>query len=380
MAIQFVPQPQPKILTAITVPTGGWQLKIYTTNIAQYDVANTVTLIAGDYFMAWDQQTDCFIYHFAKEVFEKIAVTLASAFGVVWIDADHKVNITFEGDHYAGNPQRDVKIAWTELDGETIGKILGFDVSADLELTGTDYPTTVADYPHAYGWYADADGTIADDMPEDAERVYSLQSKAPSGHVVTQYIGEAGVNVLGLQFVENTKMWSGGIGYTETATYPRTQNEPLECWWQEARQGKRFRVYRDGQFNTDRAVQTGTVTFATATRLDDNTKTWQTDPPRWVNRLAYQADIASAGGATNATVPGRWLVSAMVDSDTLTMVNPVGGGASPYQVLNGAQYWLFEQTYGTYVLDLEGMKDFKPQEIKEIDEWNITIPLLKYES
>ena len=49
---------------------------------------------------------------------------------------------------------------------------------------------------------------------------------------------------------------------------------------------------------------------------------------------------------------------------------PNGGGA----------YYILEQTYGTYWLDLEQTKEFLPVEIPKIDRYNFRIHLLKYQS
>jgi hypothetical protein len=61
---------RPKILTAVTVPTGGWDLKIYFSVAGAYDTDVTVTIPAGTYFLADDGQDDDFIRVLNTEIQE----------------------------------------------------------------------------------------------------------------------------------------------------------------------------------------------------------------------------------------------------------------------------------------------------------------------
>ena len=142
--------PRPKILSVVTVPTDGWTLRIKYSTVAAGQFGETVdaTIPAGDYFVAWDCQSDDFMWKLANVC--NVALhnaALADWVGrsqgmAMWIDSDHKVHIGFAGSWFAdfANAHRDVRIAWTEEDGASIGAVLGFDTSADLDLTGVESP------------------------------------------------------------------------------------------------------------------------------------------------------------------------------------------------------------------------------------------------
>lgn len=364
----IAPQPQPKILSVVTVPTGGWQLRIKISDAGSLDTTLTATLAAGDYFVAWDQQSDDFIKSLNAAIITATDASVTSTTGDVhiWINSDHKVVIDFEGPYYEGATHQDVSIVWTALDGASIGAVLGFDTSADDTDTSNDHARFTSDYPHAYGWYADQDGAIAEDLPHDISEFQGSQAVSTGGHIKSQFLAARYSNRLGLQFLPEDKTWSNDVGYTAAAVYPYTRNEPLECWWKEARQGKRFRVYRDGQINTARFADTGTATGSSSTTLTDSGKVWSATPQRWAGRILYMPDLTDNLGA-----PGQWYI--VSNTATVLTVN-----ASATAVLSSLTYFIFEQTYKTYVLDLAQMTKFEPRERPAINRYDIALPLLRY--
>src|SRR5690348_6625867 len=131
------PIPQPKLLGVVTVPSGGWQFKIYLSNLADYDKTVTVTVPAGDYFVAWDAQSDDFLWKLSNLLNTAIYAlggSFAAGGGRMSFEigaTTHKVKFGFDGAHYTTAQKRKVKLAWTELDGDEIATVLGFDSSAD---------------------------------------------------------------------------------------------------------------------------------------------------------------------------------------------------------------------------------------------------------
>ena len=365
-----MPIPRPKILSVITVPTGGWTIKIYRSQVVSFDTSFTAVLPAGDYFMAFDLQSDDFLWKLQDVI--NVAATYHTGNGInFWIDPDtHKAKLAFVDSYYAADPARDVKIAWPENDGASIANALGFDGSADYSSTGVDYPVLTGDWHHAYGWYADEDGSLGDLSIEDVDNPEAEQSVAPSGHVKTHYIASRYTNSIALQFVPRDKMFSGDVGYATTPVAPYEKNEPLQCWWKEARQGKRFRVYRDGYLNTDRAVDRGVANAAgqQGTTITDADKAWDTDPQVYKSRLVYVSMTVNT-----VTVLLRMFISSHT-ATALTVPNDFD------QDMNAAVYYIFDQPYQTYVLDLKSTPRFEPRERPHIDRFDLTLELLRYES
>lgn len=374
MTLILAPQPRPKLLTVVTVPTGGWDLQFKTSTSSSLDTTNTITIPAGDYFVSGDRQADDFV----DEIQRLMEADLSLSGEIpVWIDSNNKVRFSFDGSTFQGTGQ-DVSIDWTAADGDEIGKVLGFDTSADDQATGADNPTITGDYQHGYAWYADADGYIESDLPQDSDSATVLQSLTPRGQSIAQFIASQQRNFMSMQYIPETRMWSGDKGYGDASIYPYARNVPLECWWQEARQGKRFRVYRDGQIDSSRFVNSGTMTSGTdETTLEDTTKSWNTDPDRWVGRLAY---VESWGN--NISNVRVWGYISANTATTLTLPeigNPPAGSGSEWDRAT-TQYYLLENTYRTYVLDLGQMSEFRPNEYPNINEYSITIPLIRYQS
>lgn len=371
--------PQPKILSAITVPTGGWVFKLYVSRLAQYDTEVTATIAAGTYFLSWDNQSDDFLYAFGVAVNAAIDAAHAAfpSYSLqCWLDSSYKVNIGFEDSYYQGSPARGIKLAWTEQDGDDIAKVLGFDYSADDTNTsagGSNNKTFTADWQHGYGWYANDDGLLRDSMVEDESEVAAMQSVAESGLTRTQRIGQRFLNTIKLEFVPRDRMWSQNVGYGASSVYPYEKNQGLECWWLQAQQGYRFRFYRDGRHTLAAAAVAGTATGATTTTLTDSGRSFDTDPQPYAGRLLW---IDRWG--TNINFPARFYVS----SHTATVLS-TGNAAAYSQNMNtgGSGYHVFDQPYQTYVVDLAKMRSFKPVQTAEaLDVYSIEIPVRRYVS
>jgi hypothetical protein len=379
-----MPIERPKILTAITIPTGGWTLTINYSTVANgvYGDPVTSTMAAGTYYMAWDGQADDFMWELANTVNVALdAAGLADWVGrsegmMILLNSNHKVQIGFSGTWFEdfGGAHSDVQIDWTATDGVSIGGVLGYDTSAVLNFDQSGPPETLtADDQHAYGWYADTDGELEKLGIEPEDSPAFEQSFAPSGHSKVQYIGTKFENELQLRYVPRLKTWSRNIGYTTAAVYPYARNVPLECWWQEARQGIQFRVYRGSTIDTTKANDSITPTADTATTLTAGGESFSIDPDQWAGKLlivpAY-TDVIS--------LSMRFYIA----SHTATVLTVAQQQEPQRDVANSdvSVCHLFDQRYETYVVDLNAMQGFKPQEMKDIDKFTIRIPLVRYET
>ncbi|HJW74987.1 MAG TPA: hypothetical protein VJ787_04875, partial [Thermoleophilia bacterium] len=61
---------RPKLLSVVTIPSGGWQLRMYISNVTQWDTPVTVTMAAGEYFVAFDQQGDDFVRELHRRIYD----------------------------------------------------------------------------------------------------------------------------------------------------------------------------------------------------------------------------------------------------------------------------------------------------------------------
>lgn len=364
--------PQPKILTAITVPTGGWALRIQISNAAPYDVNVDFTIAAGTYYLAWDGQSDDFLHQLCSKFY--LAATVAGYANTqmnAYLDSNHKVVLAFHGSHYNGATGNQIKIKWTTNNGSDIAKVLGFDYATD-DTTNSNYPHVTGDYHHGYGWYADADGRLEDILTEDVSEAMVLQSRAHSGKVVTQLISERWRNELMLRWLPQDKTFSRGVGYGESPLYPYDYNEGLECWWELAKQGTQFRVYADGcSLDTSRAnryLESG----GTATTVTLSGVTLSTTPQRYKGALLYQATWN-----VNGTAFGNRFYVASHTSTVLTISN--GDPTGLYNIgANDSAVYLFDYSYQTYVVDLGKMKEFLPKQAARHALWDLDIPLWRY--
>lgn len=363
-----MPGPKIKILPAITIPSGGWTLKVYITDTVQFDTGVTATMSAGTYYMSNDNQSDCFLWELMDKLYDALDA-LGAGGGkddyngsdylgkpILWIDnATQKVKILLGGE------TADMRFSWSENDGDSIADVLGFNSATVNDYTGT---TLTADWQHAYGWYDD-EGAAADYIVEDIAEPNVLQSVAPSGHVKTTYIDTLYKNTLELQLVKRLRMWSGGIGYAEESIDPYERNVPLECWFKEAEQGIQFRVYEYNQWDTTLALRTGTATGgSTTTLIDSIIGGFDADPQE------HKGQIIEIDGATEGIL--RYYISSHTTT-TFTLPN-----ALLNVDLNGEDYTIYDMRYRTYVLDLRAMRAFAPVEVSRTNRFNLIIPMRKY--
>jgi len=359
--------PRPKILTELTVPTGGWVLDLYITDAVQFDTKVQVTIAAGTYFVSWDQQADDYLGALQRACYTALDASAVAAYNganeggkpCFAINSAGKVLIEVIGE--------EMRIDWTAEDGASIAAVLGFDSSAVLDMVAdTQYTGT---WQHAYGWYAADDNYIKMDMPDDVPITRSLQSVVPSGQVSTQFVAERYRNELALQFVPRNRMWSNGVGYTTTPTKGYEKNQGLECWWHQAAQGKRFRYYRDSVIDTAKAEITGTATGGTTTTLTDSGRSWDTDPQEHEGKLL----VLSFTGSGQQM---RW----HIDSHTATVLTVADDVHNVAVNFGGNGYYIFNQPYRTYVVDIQRMSEFAPRELPQLDKYDIRIPMLRYQA
>jgi hypothetical protein len=381
-------QPRPKILTRITVPTGGWTFKWYAEAGKAGETAITAVIAAGNYYMADDQQTDCFL----RELSNK-AIIASKAAGydegpVLWIDSDHKTKIGFEGADYATGDKQSVKIAWTENDGASIAAVLGFDSSADDSSDGTDNATFTGDYHHAYGWYADEDGLLAPggDQVEDIDNPNAIQNRSIAGYAKTQYLGSFFTNRLALQFVTQGKVFSNGVSYgsapvqSSDGATATARNEPLECWYREARRGTPFRVYRYNQRDSGSAADRGSSSFAGAasTTYTVTAKAWSEEPQRWAGGLLVLPGGSSDGYLLSLDVQVSWYITSNTDNDLTVPAHPTGYIHNSNN--DPTTFQIHDMRYETYVLADPQSQPFEPTELPNIARFDWSMRLLKYVS
>jgi hypothetical protein len=361
-------QERPKILTRFTL-SSALTLKLYIDNAGSFDQSVSVTVPAGSYYNAWDGQSDDFLYVLADAIYDALVASGnpiyedPSASGKLFFEltSANKVKIS------VGIIEADVRIAWTEDDGAAVAAILGFNSAANLDLTTANGWTATGTWQHAYGWYADEDGQMPSLKYVDDESANALQSVAISGHVKTQYLDSRYSNALSLAFLSRDITYSDGVGYATAPVDPAEKNIPLECWWHEARQGIEFRVYRANyQQDTTKAEVIGASTSANTTTLTDSGKSFDTDPQAHKGKLLLvivqgvppRRFFVTSHTATVITIPNA-LLNEAIDADT---------------------YAILDHRYRTYVVDIQRMAQFAPVELPNIVRFDITIPLLRYES
>ena len=349
--------PRPKILTCITVPTGG-----YTLSVTHSSTTTALTIPAGDYFMSQDNQADDFLAVVTKIIQTEVAGSYGSIIINSWIDFEtHKVKFYFEN---SGSVS--ITLDWTSGSGN-VAKILGFDHSASDSVSGTS-ATLTADYQHAYGWYAKEDGQLRDDTVEPIDVPNSPQSISPSGFVKTQHIASRFTFRMVLQFLKRDLTFSRGVSYTEESKYPYERNKGLECWFREAKKGTKFRVYRQGYIATDTASGAVVKTSGAAATITASAATLQIEPQQFKGALVFQ----------NISSGTRYLVNHIVShtATVLTLSNHYTQGTE-YQ--NDTVY-LVDGTYETYVMDLSQTSQYAPTELPNIDRYDFEINMLRYES
>lgn len=363
--------PIPKILPAFTLDS-ALTLKLAIDGVGAFDVTVTVTIPAGTYFMRWDAQSDDFLRvlhlacYTALDACAVVAYNGADNDGkpMFGIDANHKVTITIGGG-------LDMRFDWTLNDGATVAGILGFDATANLEVTAGE--TETANWQHAYGWYASAEGQYTGGVVEDTETAHVAQARAIGGEVVTQYLASIYDNHLSLRWLERLDTFSRGVGYTTAPVDPYERNRGIECLWRAIRDGSRFCVYLDSILDTTKAEEIGAYDFTgSLTVLTDAAKGWGVDPQEHVGKLLF---IDEWGDVASGSAPQRFYVSSNT-ATTLTAPNSLNN--TPLSGLGDSTYHIFDQRYATYVLDLAKMRTFAPNEIPDIDKYEIDLPLLRY--
>ena len=361
-----MPAPRPKILTAFTVPTGGWVLKVYVTNAGDYDTAVTATIPAGTYYVAGDNQADDFLYQLMSVTHAALDACAVAAYNGSGFEGKLLAGIVDAYVVLAVGDDLDMRVAWTEEDGADIAEVLGFSSAAVLDIEET---IETGDWPHAYGWYADEDGQVEAHDLEDAVEALSLQSVAPTGNVRTIALSRKYSNRLALRFLTAAQMFSRA-GYTEVPATPYTRNRGLECWWQAARQGAQFRVYLYNQRTYAGAVERGTATAGAPTTLTDGTKHWDIDPQQHAGKCIVRAAVADVADKLSM----RWHIA----SHTATILTVPLAVAGVDVAAVGSEYGILDMRYRTYVLDISREPRFAPVEAADIERWSIEIPLLRY--
>lgn len=360
--------PRPKILTAVTVPTGGWTMKVQITDAVSFDTDVTFDVPAGTYFVAGDNQSDDFLQAFMAAAYTALDACGVGAYNqsnikgkpILHINSDHKVVIEI-GDG------EEMSFDWDDSsEAESIGKVLGFDVSANANSEGN--PIT-ADYPHAYGWYATEDGQLEEYMTEDITEANVLQSVAPSGWIKTTHLANVYMNRLALQYLTEAQTFSDGVAYTEASVDPYTRNQALECWFREAVQGVHFRVYEQARMEDGAQEVRGTATAGTnTTQLEDTTQSYTTDPQEHAGKVLSMYQWTAEGN------PMRWYISSH-DGDTLTVPNAVHNTDID---ATDSNFRIYPTRYRTYVLDTNKLRRFEPSEYPRINRYAFRIPLRRY--
>jgi hypothetical protein len=258
-----------------------------------------------------------------------------------------------------------------------VAAVLGYDSSAD-DVSVVDYGHFTGDWQHAYGWYAAEDGQLASLERSMAREGMAEQSISLTGAVKTQQMGyDRYTDKMVLDWLTAEQTWSAGIAYATATLWPWVRNKGIECWWNEAIQGKRFRVYRDGaKFETTRAVErmvenSGTGPEAT---FNDSTKALTTSP--WQRHKGGILWLPTPTYATHGGNATTWC-KRYITSHTATVLTVP---AFIMDFNDGDIGWLFDYTYSTYVLAVDKMKAFEPEEIPRLDRYKITIPMRKYVS
>lgn len=381
---------RPALLTCITVPTGGWSLKVYaSTKGHTYDVTLTAVVPAGDYFMSGDNQSDDLLFALQTQMEAQLTAAggLFASNGsfYAWIEQSetstnlHKVRFRFCDDTVfndtAGN--NDVKIAWTESTSG-LAEALGFDYSADDTSTTEDAPTFTADYLHAHAWYSDADGQLSDLSVYDESEVNVSQTRGPiDGRVKTCMLGDGYNNALQLAWLSRALTYSDGTDYGDLPPYGLTRNKALECWWREARQGKRFRLYENKRWDIAYCNDYVNITASNTTTVTDSGKAWTVN--QWAGKiLAVNWPSDALGWHDYADVQQAFYVASNT-ATVITVSNAHPDGANLGADSDSIDFRLFESTYKTYVVDLDRMKKFAPKpEAKNLDYYGIKIPLFRY--
>jgi len=367
-----MPIPRPKILSPVTFASSQ-DFEFRVSVAGDRDTTLTATVAAGTYYVAFDGQSDDLV----RALQEAMATETDSA-GLgfdgrpnVYINDDNKVVIHFCGDYYVDGAfgwENNVRIRPVASDADLM-KALGFNPGDDHSSSSTDYPSFVADHEHGYGWYANADGQLASLLVEDRNLTTTPQAVSISGRVTSQNIGQRFKNNLELEWLDRGQTFSRGVVYGDTPLHPYDWNVPLECWWESARKGTEFRVYREGRNGVGVFIETGTSSAGSTSQVTDSSKSWSTTPQEYAGLACYTTFRSNSYQ--------RMYISSNT-SDDLVAPSTRSDGAG--WCSTNDRFWVVDHRYQTYVVDLEAMKEFNPGEHEMEDYYRISIPLLRYES
>ena len=382
MALILAGAPRPKILTEITVPTGGWALKFKISVAASLDTTLTATVPAGTYFISWDAQSDDLLWALADEMTDAIDAGPGGLRSVyAQLNSDNKVQIIFNEAAFADAAgDNDVSILWSDAGtSDDLAAALGFDSTTDDTDLGTDFPIFTADWQHSHGWYADDDGQLESLLVEDHQVTDTPQAIAYGGQVKSTQMGSRFVNEIKLAWLGRALTFSRGVGYGTAPVHPYARNVPLECWWREAQQGKRFRIYREGRNSTNAAIEVGVEDASNASWVEDSSKSFDTDPQEHAGMCLHVLAPRYDSLNGNAAMAARFHIASH------TAVRFTAANATPDDLFwsQGTAYdgyRIIPSRYETYVMDLAKMREFAPSEKPELDLYDITVPLLRYES
>jgi len=368
-----MPIPRPKILTRVTF-SSPQAFDFDVSSTGAYDTNITGTVAAGSYYVAWDAQDDDLLHVLAEQMTAAMVPLPPYYSGneqfSIHINSDHKIVLTCVGPDWTGT-QRDMRINWANW-GSDLKTALGATKTTSEELTGSNNNSTTLDEKHGYGWYATDDGLVEFYDWADRNMREGVQSMSVSGRQRGVEFGERYMNELRLRYLPADLVWSNGAGYGETETYPRSVNQPLECWWRACRSGNPFRVYYDGALlDTSRANAVGTLSSSNNAIIHDSSSDFSGQ--KFTGSLAYVADFFSAP----SNVPMRAYITGP-GATTTRLATEAPHTVSDQIWTSGDTYQLFDHTYKTYQIDLDAMKEFAPREIPVRDEYDIDIPLVRY--
>lgn len=375
---------RPKILSVVTVPTGGWTMTLYVDNAGSYDEKIQFTIAAGDYFVAFDHQDDDFIEAWVEGAFVALQTATSSTYNaatrkgkpILTLRNDGKValDVSWTG--------ADMEFAWDEDDGPSIAGVLGFDSDASDFHTGTQL---ISDHQHAYGWYAIEDGQLAHLGIEDEEETVTEQARSLNGEVKTHYIASHYRNRLMLTHLTAAQTYSRETAYTGAPPHPYQPNAGFECLWREISEGKRFRVYRDAYPHLDAGADdisegheetgTGTDPWPTSTTWEDTSRAWVTSPSEHTNKILAHHFPTDVSGATKV------VVRRFINSHTATVLTLANDICNATAASGGDEYyWIMDHRYRTYVLDIGAAASFAPMELPKIGRYEISIAMLRYQA
>lgn len=364
---------RPKILTMIEVPSGGWDLDFKISNASTLDTSLTATVPAGEYFVAWDHQLDDLLYRVTKAIRDAIVAAGLGTNRFVYtaIDEDNRVTIRFAGSSFVDSVghENNVEITWASSHADLI-KALGSD-GVTWSSTGTNHPKWTATHQHSHGWYAREDIELDSLMRADRNIATIAQNTSLDGTTGTVLWGSRYENALSLQFLSSVQTWSDGTAYGNNPPYGYNKNQALECWWMAARSGTRFRVYRNESklVSASGALAAGVNEYINSAYIGDSSKAWTT------NQWAGMAVLFNTQSAL-VTEAARFFIASNTATRLYSGASIANG--STWDPSAGEAFYIHDLLYRTYILNTTEMSEWAPDELPQIDRYNIRIPLKRY--